>query len=499
MRRAFLLAAGGMFVTFGVVAGCSLGLDESLIDRPDGGGPGLVSEQDGSSDPSTDGSPPIHTPDGGVCTTDDECTTTDGCLKGKCDLTRKTCVFDVCKPSACNSAKCDVAAKTCGAPAAHPYHAGSFQVGAGIGCGGALGRCFAAVYPYLFVGTPNGVVAFRASNPAATEGEKVPLVGLGFLPGQIVASGNRVFFLGGAGGAAPSSRVQIAWLDVPADPFAAKLTATTVLVSLNRPPGEGLTLVPRANSTALLLSLSREASFPSVSIEPPFVEPAELSATPITFSAGMSPVAMSGTRLILQSFAPNGTASFSFVNGAGSPSPQNAGDVALPDAGIVYPPQVMATSPDGALFWNVASLTGAPNPPSPDPQPNIRAARAHFLVGDGNANFDVGPAFDVEVYNAPGVTAGFGAGVVGPAAMLDGKTAIVTTATAGNLAQTSVVFAKKEPLGLLKNDDGSVRRHVLTLPVNELAAAGSNGIGYLLSVDSPTAATIYTFDPACAP
>lgn len=499
MRRAFLLAAVGIVAGIGVVAGCSLGLDESLIHRPDGSTSGATDEQDGASGPEGDGGSPVTPVEGGTCATDDDCKTTDGCLRGKCDLSRKACVFDVCKPSACNTAKCDVAARTCGAPAAHGYRAGAFQVGAGIGCGGALGRCFAAVYPYVFVGTTNGVVAFRASNPAATDGERVPIHGLSFLPGQILASGNRIFFLGGVGGAAPSSRVQIAWIDVPADPFAEKLTATTVLASLDRPPGEGLVLVARANSTALLLSTLRDVSFPSVAIEPPLVEPVDLAATPITFSAGMSPVAASGTRLVLQSFAPSGTVSYALVNGAGSASPQSGGDVALPDAGAVWAPQVIATSPEGALFWSVASLAGVPNEPAPAPQPNIRATRAHFLLADGNANFDVGPAFDVEVYNADGVVAGFGAGVVGPAAMLDGKTAIVTAATAGNLAQTSVVFAKREPLGLVKNDDGSVRRHVLTSPVNELAAAGSNGIGYLLSSDSPTAATVYSFDPGCAP
>jgi len=37
--------------------------------------------------------------------------------------------------------------------------------------------------------------------------------------------------------------------------------------------------------------------------------------------------------------------------------------------------------------------------------------------------------------------------------------------------------------------------------VNQLAAAGSNGLGYVLAVDpsAPTAPTIYVFDPACAP
>ena len=52
-----------------------------------------------------------------------------------------------------------------------------------------------------------------------------------------------------------------------------------------------------------------------------------------------------------------------------------------------------------------------------------------------------------------------------------------------------------------ENADNSPRRSQIPLPVGQLAAAGSNGLGYVLAVDpgAPMAPTVYVFDPGCAP
>jgi hypothetical protein len=86
--------------------------------------------------------------------------------------------------------------------------------------------------------------------------------------------------------------------------------------------------------------------------------------------------------------------------------------------------------------------------------------------------------------------------------MLDAKTAMVTTANPANPAAVSnVSFVTRQPLALVKNADMSPRRFAITLSVAQLAAAGSNGLGYLLAVDpaAPTAPQVHVFDPACAP
>jgi hypothetical protein len=126
----------------------------------------------------------------------------------------------------------------------------------------------------------------------------------------------------------------------------------------------------------------------------------------------------------------------------------------------------------------------------------LRAAKGYFLVADSLATFDPAAGIDLEIYNAPQGTPS-----VGPVAMLDARTALVTTSFPANpAAATNVQFVDRQPLAIRK--DGAVpRRFQIPLPVSQLAAAGSNGLGYVLAVDpaAPTAPTVYVFDPACAP
>ena len=487
MRRALFGVA--TVSALAAVASCSLGLDESLIGRtPDASLPDTPIEDASTPDVTEDGPPP-PTPEGGVCTKDEDCKTAHGCLTAKCDLGRKACVFPVCRSAACSSAACDAATQKCGAPSTYKYRAAQFSVGA------AIGRCIAAVHPFLFVGTVDGVVAFDVGDPQNAAPRKVPVIALTFLPTQMIASGSRVFFVGPPTGAAPSARVPLAWIDVPATPFVDKITAQSVLATYNRPPNEGVLLHPRENDTALLLNQAAAASYPAAAVEPPLVEPLTLTATPIPLTAGMVPQTTSGTRLVMNVIT-IGAPSFAFVNGAGSAAPQNAGDVALGPAAPVGPSQAFATSPDGAVFWSSTSLTGTPG----QPMVFARAVKSYFLVVGAAANFDATKGVDVEVY-APGVQVGQNAQLAGPVALLDAKTALVTTAIPANLAQTNVQFVKLDPLGVVKNADMQPRRLPITLPIGQLAAAGSHGIGYVLAVDpnAPAAPVVHVFDPECAP
>lgn len=502
-RRARRVALAGLVAASGLgalgLASCSLNLDEERIGQLSEAGGGETSLVDGFAIEGGDGALPPLNPEAGICAKDSDCKGTNGCLAAKCDVPRKACVFQVCRQPACNSSTCDVPGAKCGAPKPYKYRAGQFAVGSAIGCGGALGRCFAAVYPFVFVGTSNGVIAFAANDPQSGTPASIPLTGLGFVPNQILASGSRIYFLGTPVGTGPASRVPLAYADVPPDPFAAKILVTTVLATYNRPATDPATLMPRGNDTALLMDLNGATAFASAPIEPPLTEPVVLGSNPITFTAGAGPVAVSGSRLVMTQINPAGTPIFGFVNAAGSATPQALADVPIPTATPASGPQFFTQSADGAIFWAYAAMTLPPGqPPPPAPQPAIRAAKGYFLVADAVApNFDPTTGIDLEVYGAAPV----GTPSVGPVALLDAKTVLVTTSIPANPAQTNVSFVTRQPLALVKNGDNTPRRFQIPLPVSQLAAAGSNGLGYVLAVDpiAPTTPTIHVFDPACAP
>jgi hypothetical protein len=368
-RLRFLAIAAVAASTLGVAAACSLGLDETLLDRPDA----TPEVETGAPDTGADVVPP--TPDGGTCARDEDCATTHGCLRGRCDLGRGACAYDVCKTPACNSAACNTSTQQCGAPKPYRYRAGTFAVGAPVSCF----RCVAAVHPWLVVLTASGPLAFNVSDPQAMTGTPVPITGLGFYPNFLVQSGSRVFFFGPNQGPNPT-RLPIAWIDMPADPFATTLVAKSVLATLNRPP-EGVTPASREGDSILYLGPAG-ASYPAAVLQPPLNEPLSVNATPLTFTAGTTPVGVSGSRLVMRQIN-NGTPIYGFIP-AGSASPGAQQDVTLTDAGLVGGGEAFAQLPSGTLFWVVNGITA---PPVPGPS-NARALRGYFLVANGTSGFD---------------------------------------------------------------------------------------------------------------
>jgi hypothetical protein len=504
-------ALGGALAALTIFA-CSLGLDESKIGQVDAASPPVdAPAQETAVDAPSDGPPPIM-PEGGVCTKDEDCMgASDTCEKPRCDVPRKACVVDVCKPAACMTSACDTMARTCAAPKTHKFLAAQFPVGAGVGCG-SVRSCFAAVYPYVFVGTPNGVVAFSGDDPGNVTPTPVPVTGLAFVPVQVVASGSRVFFLGAASGSgmATSSRVQIAWIDVPPDPFRKSLAVSSVLATYNRPTSEvgfSLGLFTRANDTALLIDYNAAQSFPCTAVEPPLLEPVSLGSTPIPFTTGTVPEIESGTRLVMASFDGNaGTGSFGLMSNAGGSPATNGGQVAVPATmGMPatpfffnFPSSTFAVDPQGGVAWIVESVTQAPNNPAP-PGSLVKSVKTFFLLADGAANFDFTQSVDIETYNTvppgPPPVFGQGAALIGPAAMIDTNTALVTTADKNNAAQTNVQLVTKMPLGLVAGK----KQPITTNAVGSLAASASGGYGYVLASETATASSVYVFDPACAP
>lgn len=490
MRR-ILLAIALASATALPVASCSLGLDESLIDRVDGAVADTGPLDETGTPDANEGGPPPPPPstDAGPCTKDDDCKTTDGCLEPRCDLPRKTCAFDVCRTAVCTSGKCDTTAKTCSAPKPYKFAAGSFPVGAGIS--GAVRNAFAVVYPYVFVTTTNGVLAFSAADPTAGSPTAVTVTGLGFIPGQMIASGSRVFFLGGNSGSPTTTRVQLAYLDVPSDPFQKKLTATTVLAGVNEPSGTPFALFPRAGDSAFLVDVAAPPPiYPTAKVEPPLVEPVSLTAGPVPSTNGNVPVGSSGTRLVMRRVDAANQVIFAFVNGAGD-TPTNGGDVPAPALGPIVGPESIALSPDGAMLYLFSEFVAGGLPPPPPP--TTKGVKASFLLADAASNFDVTATAAVEIATYAGIAAG--TPVVGGSAMFDSKTALVTTADPANVpGLTNVQVLARAPLGLVAG-----KKAQIPLGPGALAAAASNGLGYVLASESATAATVYVFDPGCGP
>lgn len=484
-----LIGSMATLCAIAAAAACSLGLDESLIDKakdsgfPTTDGPatdGEITDGGGSETGSSGG------PDASACAKDEDCPTTDGCLKGKCDLTRKSCAYDVCRPSACNAGACNEPVHTCAPPTPYKLKAGQFSVG-------AQAYAVAAVHPWLYVATVNGLLAFNVSNPASTNPKQVPVVGLGFIPNTVTVSGSRVWLTGGANGTGPS-RIQLAYIDGSPDPFAKSIKAQTFLPTSNR-PAEGPRTFGRANDSVLLVSPS--APFFGAAVDAPIVEPLSITSTALGMPGFYGPSAMSGTRL-LASATQGQSATFAFIDNAGSATPTTGPVSTYSDAGAVSSQRVFAQSPDGAIFWatGVHTSGGAPS---------TRAVRGYFLVPGAAAPIDPAQAgVDIEVYPADAV--GPNTAVFGPsqasAALLDAKTAMIATMAKESDQQTAVQFVQREPLAVIK-DGPTIRRQVLPIPVGAVvAAAASNGVGYIVANDQagpPVVATVYTFDPACSP
>ncbi|MBL8608112.1 MAG: hypothetical protein JNL38_12375 [Myxococcales bacterium] len=484
IRRALALAIGlGAVVAFPVA--CSLGLDESLIGREadastEAGGP------DASVDSGTDGGTLFEIPDGGKCREDKECKANNPCLQGRCELGRQVCVYDVCKQPVCLSGTCNVQAKACSTPPIqYKFRAFAFQVTqGGVGCGGSPTRCFAAVHPFVFVGTTNGVVAFSATDPSNPSPTPVPITGLPFFPTAMVASGTRVYFLGSVLGSAPNLRLQLAWVDVPVDPFAATIPARSVLANYTK--GSADVLVAGAEGQALLVNTSIP-SFPSAILSAPLVEPVKVDPLTLAgFSISQAPVAASGNRIVMHQFV-NNTATFSLETGVGTPTSTNGGDQPLTSFGpLAMNQQAFGQGPDGSLLWAVAAAV----PTDAGPPTFIKSAKLVWLLADQAATkFETTTAVDVETY--PAATS-LGQQVTGPVAWVNKDSALVAVAASQNLAQTTVRLVAKSGVVADKNFGVAVS-------VDRVGVASSAGYGYVLTADSATQATINVVAPDCAP
>lgn len=490
-RAAAALAASGVSIA-ATFAGCALGLDEARIGAADADG---GASADARADPIADsrsGSDGPGGSDGAPCSVDGDCAAVNACVVSRCDPSSHTCVHDVCPGAACTAASCDVASLKCSAPTAFGFHAAAIHVGAGaVGCGGTASRCIGASYPFVYVGTSSGVVAYDVRDPSVAAPAPIAVTGLPFLPTWIVTSGARVYFVGAVAGSGPSFKMPVAWIDPPGDPLATARAARTVLQSYGQPSvsvaiggeggslflvyGDGSKFFPTASLTAPLVDLGTAALFPLAGIP-----------------SGAYPVASSGGRLVAYRWTNDGNAFasfFSFETSPGTANAQNGGEQALAATiGPTYPQPVVATGAGGALLWMTPSVTT-----TDAGDPVLRAARMAWLVDDGTkTTFDATEHVDVETYQPP---LPWGTPVAGPMAWIDPATAIVLAAAPGAQGQTSVQVASRKPSPSIV----AAKRYVLPVSTGQVGLASSHGFAYVLAADAPDGATLHVFAPGCAP
>jgi hypothetical protein len=492
----------GVAVTLG--GGCSLGLDESLLNSPGDGAvspPGdAPSGDDGNTPPRPDS--PITQPEAGPCSVDTDCKAPNGCFTGHCDPALHACRFDVCpQTDPCKASTCTVSTGTCGAPATVKFHATSFAVALGaVGCGDAPQRCLAAAWPFVFVGTVNGVVAYSVADPTSTAPAPIPVSALPFPPSQMIASGSRVWLAGSSFGSTPNAKVQLAWIDVPSNPQSTSITANTVLQVDDEPPLLGIS--PAPNGGVYVISGDASKYYPISLVNAPLGDLASIKsfANSGVDASVSTPLASSGTRMVFGHFYDYDNFMYlTLMSGVGTASSTPSTEKSLASSfGTMYPQYSLGSSPEGTVVFTAPSTI-----PDPDGgQRLLNTARLAWLLDNqADTTLKAAPMVDVETYTPP--IEWNSALIIGPVAVVDPNTVVVVAADPANLGGTVVQVVTRAPGGL---DAGVVagRRQTLAASYNRIGVTVSHGFAYALTSDPPDGgvsetATVHVFAPSCAP
>ncbi len=463
---------------------CSLGLDEAKINGTDGSAGDVITLPDIG--PVPEGGNPVQ------CNVDNDCKPANACLTGKCDTTRRMCAYTICAtPMTCQASVCDNNTKTCSVPTKYTFHAGNFHIATGsIGCGGGgagARKCFAAQYPFVFVGTTNGVVARSVADPTDNGSDVVQVGGLPFFPAFVVSSGTRVYFVGSVGGSGPDYKVPMGWVDAPTDPTIKTITAQAVFNTLQVPSIDAV--YPDSKGGIYLVRADSAKSFPVAHVAAPFKDLDAIQFFPLAgIPQNAAPVGGSGTRIVTFVNVGQYQNNFSIENNAASGGAQNAGNQDITSTlGNVSGPFYVAHGSDGSLVWtgNGLVLNDAGGG-------NTAAVRVAWVLSDQMANtFDGTARVDVEAY---GPQPGVGGDFPGPLAVIDQKHVLVVSAPNSNLAQSSVQIANREGASPAITMN---RKFVLPFHPSELGAAASNGFGYVLTPDQVSGANVHVFASTC--
>ncbi len=492
-------SATGIFTAIG----CSLNLDSSLMNR-DGGGSdaGALEAEAVPSDAQGDTAKPVDgaSTDGammgggmGECSTDADCqgdggtgAEAGGCVaSATCDTTWHLCVLDVCPTSACQASVC-LPSSTCSLPATYGFSTTSFSVSYGGVIGAGPTYAIAAAWPFVFVATNNGVIAYNVVDPTSGTPPVVPVHGVPFVPLAVVAVGRRVYFVTDTQGAGPSYHQAIAWVDVPQNPFVTSFEASSAWVSTNQFAVQN---VLTNGASGLFLAYGSAQLEPVANVQPPL---GDLSAITAYANAGLPMgayfVASTGPRLL--SYRYDGTAhfpNFALITKAGTSLAQANPEQTLSAWGPMDGQASFATGGDGSVVYEGAILNeldaGGSN--------GLATARLSWLIDSATGgNIDTSTYVDLVHYSPPA-----NAQVVGPTAWVDPKTALALVAPSALQTNSTVVqVANRTPPGLAPG-----KKQLLSVAPSALGVSASNGFAYALAQDDPSnqTCTVYEFAPSC--
>ena len=482
-------------------AHCSLGLDPALMKAaptPSDAAAANVGGRDAQADQGSAASPeagaapdsastPTSNPPGTTCNTDADCASTlfpGACVtSATCDPTYHVCMFDVCNVGACAVASCDLLAKTCSQPVDTDFTISVFPIVSGGVGGTSPAVAIAAAYPFLFVLTTNGVVAYDVANPTGNVPAMVTLHGLPFIPTSILASGRRVYFVSDVQGGGPTYRQAVAWIDVPGNPFLTSLDAQAAFIETTES-----TLVS-ALVTSDGIDLVYDGAFdPTASLAAPIADSMFVVSAPIaSLPADAGIVAASGDDLVSYRYASGHHPAFALISGIAANSGMASPEHAVSAYGPVDNQASFASGQDGTVLWESAPLRTTDAGVTSD----IVSARLAWLAPtDDGGLFDTTVYADLESYpDASGVT------VVGPAVWIDANTSVALAATREDLGSTSVQVFDRATGAVMAG-----KRGLIPAPPGSLGVAASGGFIYVLAEDDATnhTASVYVLAPGCS-
>jgi len=378
--------------------------------------------------------------------------------------------------------------KTCSVPGNMPYgfypNHFSVQYG-GTGPDGPYWS-IAAAYPYVFVITNNGAVAYLVNDPTNPSPPLVPVLGFTSIPELVVAAGRRVMFFKGVVGNGPTEyRQSVSWIDVPENPFVASFTISTAFLGTTETQFQ-LALSDRAKGA---WSIYGSKFLPAADLVPPLMNDPPITTYPNTgldMSAGI--MAASGSRLVASRYdGMNNLPQLSLITAAGTGNAQASSLTSFNGAGPVAPQWNVATSDQGAVAWSLA-----PYAIEDGGIAGIASTRDGVLLNSGmDGTFETSGYVDIEKY--PFMPGGR---VVGPIAWVDANTMVVTAAAPSDqtLNTTSVQVMTMKPPALVKG-----LRAEIPIDPGSVGVAASGGFAYVLAPDQPknNTSTVYIFAPGC--
>jgi hypothetical protein len=434
-----------------------------------------------------------------ACTSDKDCGKSgDSCVSHHCDTASGKCVYEVCPTGAACVATSCTTANTCGRQQTYGYQAGSFAIPEGLACPGCVG----AVFPYLFIVSNTRVHAFRMTDPYNQNPKELLMDDIGFTPNVVLTSGRRVYFIGGPSGTSVMPyKLQVAWVDAPADVGVPNIRAQVGAYPYPSPDFRFDGVV--AGSDDQLFSFHRVVTYENnqsvyryqellTHIDPGPAVPGQLDfISPTNYPANGTSVAFSNGRLAVYRSDKN-VGAWSFDVPPGVNGSTNSGDTPLPTMGNPGA-STFAQTAGGTVYWSAALRA-----PAVMNQPQlITGVRIGVPLADGGGSFALANTVDLETY-APGEQENTGQNpqnpYVGPIVPLDENTVLALAAARENVAQASVQLLTRAG-GALTLTAG--KRFLTKGRVDQVGTAGSNGFGYIVDPDTADSMTVFTFAAGC--